>query len=113
MNAGKRIAMKGPIATIITEKLVTTLAPVHLEVINESYKHNVPTDSESHFKIMIVSSSFQDKSLIERHRIVNTILKDELKSSIHALSIQAKTPSQYECNPTIASTPNCLGGSKH
>ena len=35
-----------------------------------------------------------------------------LRDSVHALSIQAKTPKQWESSPELASTPNCLGGSK-
>ena len=36
---------------------------------NESNKHNVPLNSESHFNVQIVSDDFQDLSLIQRHKI--------------------------------------------
>ena len=81
-------------------------------MINESYKHSVPTGSESHFKVVIVSDQFEGLPLIQRHRLVNSVLEDELKNDIHALSIQAKTPVQWEKNATVHQTPNCLGGSK-
>ncbi len=61
------------------------------------------------------------KSLIKRHRLVNSILKDEIATEgpVHALSIVAKTPEQWqklaeqsngEENITIGASPNCRGG---
>lgn len=44
----------GPIETKIRECL-QKLSPSHLEVVNESYMHNVPKGSESHFKVLVVS----------------------------------------------------------
>lgn len=61
----------------------------------------------------MVSEQFEGMALIQRHRLVNTILEAELKNDIHALSIQAKTPLQWEQNPTVTLTPNCLGGGKN
>ena len=99
-------------------KLSSQLNPIYLEIVNESHKHNVPVNSETHFKVFIVSNQFENKSLVERHRMVNRILVDELKHPIHALSIKAITEAQYTDqkstnNAAIQSTPNCLGGSKH
>lgn len=110
-NYGSTIAMK-PIEKIIRDKITQTFDPFYYDVINESYKHNVSKDSESHFKIIIVSNKFNNNNLIQRHRLVNTLLHEELKTYIHALSIQAKTIEEWEKNSTIISTPNCLGGHK-
>lgn len=44
----------GPISTAITESIRDNLQPIHLEVINESYMHNVPKGSETHFKVLVV-----------------------------------------------------------
>ena len=68
------------------------LQPTHLEVINESNMHNVPRGSETHFKVVVVSSAFEDLSLIKRHRSVNDVLKSELDGPVHALSIQVIYP---------------------
>ena len=97
---------------LIRRKLEDALSPIHLELVNESSKHNVPKGSESHFKLLVVSKSFEGKSLIDRHRMVNHVLAEELKKGIHALSIQAKTPAQFQVDPSVSSTPDCLGGSK-
>ena len=67
---------------------------------------------------MIVSPIFDTiPTLVGRHRLVNTVLADELSSSgpIHALSIVAKTPAQWlqqqqSNNLTIEPSPPCLGG---
>ena len=54
----------------IETKLAQTFAAEHLQVDNESHMHNVAPGSESHFKVTIVSDSFNDEMLIKRHRRV-------------------------------------------
>ncbi len=61
----------------ILSKLTQELSPIKVDVINESYKHNVPEGSETHFKVLIVSHKFEDKKPIDRHRLVNQILSQE------------------------------------
>ena len=34
------------------------LNPLHLEVVNESHRHSVPDNAETHFKVVIVSENF-------------------------------------------------------
>lgn len=49
--------------------------------------------------------------IFQRHRLVNEILKEELQNGVHALSIVAKTPSQWaESDKIVEKSPNCLGG---
>lgn len=97
----------------IEGKLRAALAPVHLEVINESSMHSVPPGSETHFKVLVVSAAFEGKTLVARHRQVNEALRDELRSGVHALSIRALTPSQWESDGAAGFvSPKCLGGSK-
>lgn len=103
---------KGPVASTIESKLTTQLKPTFLNIINESYMHNVPKGSETHFKVVIVSDQFtQMKNLIQRHRAVNEILSEELASGVHALSIVAKTPQQWQdMDGQIEPSPKCRGG---
>lgn len=54
-----------PIKAAITRTLQDNLNPIHLEVINESYMHNVPKGSESHFKVLVVSEQFRELALIK------------------------------------------------
>eukprot|EP00953_Heterococcus_sp_UTEX-ZZ885_P015640 8805-Heterococcus_DN1.PRE.3 len=63
--------------------------------------------------VVCVSDAFEGKSLIARHRMVNDLLKEELEGTLHALSIQPKTPSQWESEGhKIIPSPACMGGSK-
>lgn len=55
----------GPVQIAITETLAENLTPVHLEVHNESYMHNVPKGAETHFKVLIVSTQFENLILIK------------------------------------------------
>ena len=104
----------GPVETIMAEKLNKTFHPtlVHLQVINESYMHNVPPGSETHFKVVVVSDKFENQSLVARHRAVNQTLTEELRSGVHALSIIAKTPSQWSdmSDKSVDPSPKCRGG---
>ena len=72
-------------------KLETALNPQQLEIINESHLHSghagSPGTGHSHFRMKIVSSAFAGKSRIDRHRLVNEALKEELAGKIHALTL--------------------------
>ncbi|XP_068107721.1 bolA-like protein 1 [Hyperolius riggenbachi] len=107
------LSMEMPVEASIRSKLTQSLEPCHLQVLNESHMHAVPPGSETHFKVVVVSDVFNGKSLIQRHRLVNDLLKEELAGPVHALSIQAKTPEQWNENPTLTKSPACMGGSKH
>ena len=49
----------------------------------------------SAFEVKVVSSAFEGKSRLERHRMVMGALEEELKGSIHALALkQLHTPAQ-------------------
>ena len=48
----------GRIQEIIEDRLSEGLSPVHMEVENESFMHRVPQDSETHFRILVVSDAF-------------------------------------------------------
>ncbi|XP_008553037.1 bolA-like protein DDB_G0274169 [Microplitis demolitor] len=100
-----------PIENSIRTKLEKGLEPSYLEILNESYMHNVPKGSETHFKVLVVSDKFQNEPLIKRHRMVNELLETELKTGVHALSIVAKTPAQWEESvKTVSPSPTCRGG---
>ncbi|MBT4923468.1 MAG: BolA family transcriptional regulator, partial [Candidatus Thioglobus sp.] len=77
----------------LTQQLEISLNPTHLEVINESHNHSGPA-SESHFKLVVVSDYFSDLKLIDRHRFVNQLFKEEL-SHIHALAMHTYTPDEW------------------
>lgn len=80
------------------EKLMIALNPTRLDVINESHLHaghaSSPGTGESHFKVVIVSPAFASKSRVERHRMVNAALADELAGPVHALAISTYAPGE-------------------
>ena len=53
------------------------------------------SDGAAKFNVLIVSEEFQNKSLIQRHRLVYNLFSEELQGPIHALSLKTYTPSQY------------------
>ena len=67
----------------IETKVTEELKPVYLDVTNESSMHNVPPDSESHFKLVIVSEKFVGLTRVKRHQTINGILEKELRE-LHA-----------------------------
>ncbi|KAI3810179.1 hypothetical protein L1987_19789 [Smallanthus sonchifolius] len=84
----------------ILEILKRELAPDELEVKDVSYQHaghagvRGSYDGETHFELKVVSREFEGKSMVKRHRLVYSLLEDELQSGLHALSIDAKTPTE-------------------
>ena len=99
--------------SIIESKLMDSLSPLHLEIVNESHNHNVPEGSESHFKVVAVSDSFEGKTLIARHRMINKLLEQELASGIHALALHTMTPEEwFKKGGNAPDSPPCLGGGK-
>ncbi|MGH6814132.1 MAG: BolA family protein [Hyphomicrobiaceae bacterium] len=77
---------------------MAALTPARLEIVNESHLHSghagSPESGESHFRILIVSDLFMGKSRVERHRMVNTALAEELAAGLHALAIVAHAPNE-------------------
>jgi len=66
-----------------------------LEIINESPHHNVPDNSETHFRLLIVSKDFEGLGTVKRHQKVYEVLATELKGPIHAFSQKTFTPSEW------------------
>ena len=97
----------------IKSKISQSFAPSHLEVINESHMHNVPPGSESHFKLVVVSNTFVDKTLVQRHQAVNRVLAEELKGSIHALSMETHSATEWvERSGRTMDSPLCRSSAK-
>lgn len=95
----------------IEQRLQEALSPVYLDVSDESYMHAVPTEAESHFKLLVVSEAFQGLSLLDRHRRINELLADEFKQGLHALTMHTWTPEEWQARGGAPESPPCLGGS--
>jgi len=104
---------KRVIEATLDKKLRERLNPQHLELVNESPQHGLPPEAEKHFRVVVVSDGFANQMRIERHRLVHEAVAEELKSHVHALSVQAFTPEEWEKRQgSTFSSPQCLGGSK-
>ena len=79
-----------PVEGRIISKLQAVFSPKHLEVLNESASHNVPRGSETHFKVIVVSDGFAGVGPLDRHRLVNGALADELAGCV-----------QFAITPTV------------
>ena len=67
-----------------------------LDIIDETHKHhNHPQSNGGHFKMLIISEDFEGKTLIQRHKMIYNVLDSMIKKEIHALSINARTPSEH------------------
>jgi BolA family transcriptional regulator, general stress-responsive regulator len=97
----------------IESLLRDALAPDVLEVENESHQHSVKAGSETHFRVVVVSKSFEGLPLVGRHRKINQALSPEFKLGLHALTMHPKTPEEWSASPLTLASPACLGGSKH
>ncbi|HBF13823.1 MAG TPA: BolA family transcriptional regulator [Deltaproteobacteria bacterium] len=102
-----------PIQSHIESLLQKSLVPIYLEVINESHQHSVPKNSETHFKIVIVSDQFNNLSFVQRQRKINELLKEFMGNPIHALTMGTYTVLEWNQKGKQAKpSPPCLGGSK-
>ena len=95
-----------PIESQIINTLSSSLNLSSLKIINESFMHNVPAGSESHFKIVVVTNDFNNLSSIKRHKLIYKTL-DNLMNKIHALSIHAFNEEEFKLNPVILDSPEC------
>ncbi|WP_407149226.1 BolA family protein [Bradyrhizobium sp. ORS 86] len=82
----------------IISKLREAFLPESLDVVDESHLHEGHAGhrpgGETHFRVYIVSPTFEGKSRVERHRMINAALAQELSASVHALAIHANAPGE-------------------
>ena len=86
------------VKSTLEQKLAQAFRPESLAVTDESHLHaghaGARPEGETHFRVHIVSRAFQGKGRVERHRMVNEVLANELATRIHALAVKAETPGE-------------------
>ena len=89
-----------------------SLAPSHLDVINESAGHGgYFPGKESHFKVSIVSDAFAGLRLVQRHQKIYAAAGDLLSpGKIHALAIHAYLTTEW--TGTAPASPECAHAPK-
>ena len=98
---------KESIESTINKIINESYNPLYIELVNESFMHNVPKGSESHFKLVVVSNIFKNMTLIQRHKHIYSSLKTTM-NNIHALSINAFDIDEFKLNPTQSKSPDCI-----
>lgn len=92
--------------------LVEQFQPAVLEVLNESHMHSVPPNSETHFKVVIVTAAFDGKRKVARHQQIYGALSAQLEGPVHALALHTYTPAEWAEREQAPDSPDCMGGSK-
>lgn len=81
--------------------LLKTLRPVSVTIHDDSHQHaghnHAAKRGGTHMRVKIISEAFSGKSRIERHRMVQDLLKPEFETGLHSLQIEAKTPAESGC----------------
>ncbi|CAI1790681.1 hypothetical protein SEUBUCD646_0A00310 [Saccharomyces eubayanus] len=101
------MSTEGPMAQAILKQLERSFPDYRsfaFGLYNDSYKHKGHagmqglTSAETHFRIEMVSKRFEGVKLPQRHRMVYSLLQDELAQTngIHALQLSLKTPEEYK-----------------
>jgi BolA protein len=72
------------------------LAPVSLEIIDDSSKHagHAGAREGGHFRVVLVAAAFKGLAQLERHRLVYAAVAPLMGQGIHALSIVARSPEE-------------------
>jgi BolA protein len=86
------------ITELIRQKLTTELNPQLIEIIDNSAAHAGHAGARKgggHYHVTIVAEAFDGKSLVQRHQLIYAALADMMKDQIHALGINALTPSEH------------------
>ena len=81
----------------LEQRLTSALHPRSLDISDDSHLHAGhagAADGRGHFTVRIVSERFQGLPTLKRHRLVYEAVGDMMQTDVHALSIQALTPTE-------------------
>jgi BolA family transcriptional regulator, general stress-responsive regulator len=86
------------VAETIRQKLTDRLAPLRLDIVDESHRHaghaGARPEGETHFAVTIVSAAFVGLGRVARQRLIYQILADELATRVHALGLTTLAPGE-------------------
>jgi BolA protein len=85
-----------PLHALLSRALTEALAPVALELVDDSAAHagHAGARSGAHFSVRIVSAKFNGLSRLARHRLVYDALRPWMADGVHALAIDARAPDE-------------------
>ena len=81
----------------IKSRLKKSMSIDHLTIMDDTGKHlrHKHYDGGKHFQIIIVSSTFEGISLLDRHKLVYCALDSMIKNEIHALGLKTLATSEW------------------
>ena len=94
----------------ITVALEQAFEPTLLSVENESHRHSVPVNSETHFKVVLVAEGFAGERSVKRHQRVYGVLASLLAGPVHALALHTYSPEEWLEAGAAPDSPDCRGG---
>jgi BolA protein len=100
------------VESTLRERLEESFSPVQLEIENESHQHSVPANSETHFRVVLVSDDFEGLRPVARHQRVYGLVGDLMAGPLHALALHLYTQGEWAERSGAPASPACLGGSK-
>jgi acid stress-induced BolA-like protein IbaG/YrbA len=62
-------------------------------------KVRVLTEDDTHFEAVVIAAQFEGRRPLQRHQLVYAALGPRMGREIHALSIQAYTPGEWQAEP--------------
>ena len=94
------------------ERILATLTekfePQKIEVVDFSHQHSAGADAQSHIEVYIIADAFNGLNLVKKHRLIYSVLQNEMQSGLHALKLQVfgtAEAAQVQTEP-----PRCKGG---
>jgi BolA protein len=93
--------------TVIRQLLNDALAPLHLNVVDDSARHAGHAGAAGgagHYRVEVLSEKFRGLPVLARHRLVYEALRSLIPDQIHALNIEAHAPGERGSPPQFMET---------
>lgn len=92
------ITFPGVTAERLAEVLKAALQPTLLDVRDDSALHagHAGAREGGHFSVRVISPAFDGLSRLARHRLVYDAARPLIAEGIHALAIEARTPTEAQ-----------------
>ena len=75
-------------SNLIKEMIKKAISDANVEVYDT-------TGTSDHFKVVVISNTFEGMTLIKRHKLIYKILNQYITKEIHALQIVAQTQEEF------------------
>ena len=93
----------------LEELFQLNLKPSHLSVIDESSNHGNGNATETHIRVRIVCSQWENYSLVQRHKEIYALLHSHMQGELHAVAIEALSTREFKSQGEkwLGKSPDC------